>query len=56
MSCYDQLAACYDELTGDVAYEQRADYLERLFRRAAMHNLTYLTALNYQCSLDTFLD
>ena len=28
MSCYDQLAACYDALTGDVAYEQRADYLE----------------------------
>ncbi len=34
MSCYDQLAACYDALTGDVAYEKRADYLEKLFRRA----------------------
>ena len=33
MSCYDQLAACYDELTGDVAYEKRADYLEKLCRQ-----------------------
>lgn len=36
MSCYDQLAACYDALTGDVAYERRADFLEKLFARAAV--------------------
>ncbi len=36
MNSYRQLAFSYDELTGDVAYERRADYLEKLFRRAAM--------------------
>ena len=50
MSCYDQLAACYDELTGDVAYEQRADYLERLFRRAAM---PVHTVLDLACGTGT---
>ena len=50
MSCYDQLAACYDELTGDVAYEQRADYLEKLFRRAAM---PVHTVLDLACGTGT---
>ena len=34
MNSYRQLAACYDALTGDVAYERRADFLEKLLRRA----------------------
>lgn len=50
MSCYDQLAACYDELTGDVGYEQRADYLEKLFRRAAM---PVHTVLDLACGTGT---
>ncbi len=50
MSCYDQLAACYDELTGDVAYEQRADYLEKLFRRASM---PVHTVLDLACGTGT---
>ncbi len=50
MSCYDQLAACYDELTGDVAYERRADYLEKLFRRAAM---PVHTVLDLACGTGT---
>ena len=31
MNCYDALAGTYDALTGDVEYEKRADYLEKLF-------------------------
>ena len=50
MSCYDHLAICYDELTGDVAYEQRADYLEKLFRRAAM---PVRTVLDLACGTGT---
>ena len=50
MSCYDQLAACYDELTGDVAYEQRADYLEKLFRRASV---PVHTVLDLACGTGT---
>ena len=34
MSSYQQLAGAYDELTWDVGYEKRADFLERLFRRS----------------------
>ena len=33
MSSYQQLAGAYDELTWDVGYEKRADFLEKLFRR-----------------------
>lgn len=31
MSSYERLAASYDELTEDVDYQRRADFLERLF-------------------------
>ena len=34
MESYEALAAAYDELTGDVGYEKRADFAERLFLRA----------------------
>ena len=34
MSSYQQLAGAYDELTWDVGYEKRADFLEKLFRRS----------------------
>ena len=34
MSAYDALAASYDDLTVDVQYEKRADYIEKLFRRS----------------------
>ena len=34
MSAYDALAASYDALTGDVLYEKRADFIEKLFRRS----------------------
>ena len=34
MSAYDALAASYDDLTVDVQYERRADFIEKLFRRS----------------------
>ena len=34
MSAYDALAASYDDLTVDVQYEKRADFIEKLFRRS----------------------
>ena len=34
MSAYEALAAVYDALTGDVGYERRADYLERLSQKS----------------------
>ena len=30
MSSYETLAGCYDELTEDVAYTKRADFIEKL--------------------------
>ena len=36
MSSYERLAASYDELTEDVDYQRRADFLERLFQRARL--------------------
>lgn len=34
MSCYEALAGTYDELTGDVNYFRRANFLEKLLRRS----------------------
>ena len=34
MDSYEALAASYDELTEDVEYEKRADFVEKLFLRA----------------------
>ena len=39
MSSYQQLAGAYDELTWDVGYEKRADFLEKLFRRSRISRL-----------------
>ena len=50
MSCYDQLAGCYDALTGDVAYARRADFLEKLFVRASM---PVHTVLDLACGTGT---
>lgn len=34
MSSYEALASSYDALTEDVGYRRRADFLERLFKKA----------------------
>ena len=34
MSAYEALAGVYDRLTGDVNYERRADYIEKLFKKS----------------------
>lgn len=34
MTAYGALAGAYDALTGDVGYEKRADYLEKLFQKS----------------------
>lgn len=34
MSAYQALAGVYDALTGDVGYQRRADYLEKLFQKS----------------------
>lgn len=34
MSCYEALAGSYDALTGDVGYEKRLDFIEKLLRRS----------------------
>lgn len=50
MSCYSSLARAYDDLTGDVAYEKRADYLEKLFGRS---HITVHTVLDLACGTGT---
>lgn len=42
MSAYEGLAAAYDAFTGDVEYEKRADYLEKLFARSQIPVKTVL--------------
>lgn len=46
MNCYNSLASAYDDLTGDVGYEKRADYLEKLFRRS---HIPVHTVLDLAC-------
>ena len=50
MSAYGQLAGAYDSLTEDVAYEKRADFLEKLFarRKRPVH-----TVLDLACGTGT---
>ena len=50
MSAYGALASVYDRLTGDVNYERRADYIEKLFRgsRIPVH-----TVLDLACGTGT---
>ena len=50
MSRYQALAASYDALTVDVGYQKRADYLERLFRKAA---IPVHTVLDLACGTGT---
>ena len=46
MSIYEALAGVYDDLTSDVAYGRRADYLERLFQKS---QLPVRTVLDLAC-------
>lgn len=48
--CYEELAHCYDALTGDVQYERRAAYLVRLLRRAKR---SVNTVLDLACGTGT---
>ena len=36
MDSYEALAAAYDELTEDVEYEKRADFVEKLCAQSAL--------------------
>ena len=46
MSAYGALAKVYDQLTEDVGYERRADYIEKLFKRS---RLPVHTVLDLAC-------
>lgn len=50
MSCYNALAGTYDALTGDVEYEKRADWLEKLLRRS---EIPVHTVLDLACGTGT---
>ncbi len=50
MSCYDALAGTYDALTGDVEYEKRADWLEKLLGRS---EIPVHTVLDLACGTGT---
>ncbi|NLU23185.1 MAG: class I SAM-dependent methyltransferase [Clostridiales bacterium] len=50
MSCYATLASSYDQLTEDVQYEKRADFLEKLFRRS---RIGVKTVLDLACGTGT---
>ena len=50
MNAYQGLAGAYDSLTGDVEYEKRADYLEKLFTRS---RIPVHTVLDLACGTGT---
>lgn len=50
MSSYGALAAVYDRLTKDVCYEQRADYIEKLFQES---RIPVHTVLDLACGTGT---
>ena len=50
MSSYEALAGCYDALTEDVAYEKRADFIEKLLRRS---RVPVKTVLDLACGTGT---
>ena len=50
MSSYQALAGCYDALTEDVAYEKRADFIEKLLRRS---RVPVKTVLDLACGTGT---
>ena len=50
MTAYDALASRYDALTGDVQYEKRADFIEKLFHRS---RIPVHTVLDLACGTGT---
>ncbi len=50
MSSYETLAGCYDELTEDVAYTKRADFIEKLMGRS---KVPVRTVLDLACGTGT---
>ena len=50
MSSYESLAGCYDALTEDVAYERRADFIEKLLHRS---RVSVHTMLDLACGTGT---
>ena len=50
MSSYQALAGCYDELTEDVAYRKRADFVEKLMGRS---RIPVKTVLDLACGTGT---
>jgi len=50
MSAYEALAGVYDQLTGDVGYERRADYIEKLFLKS---RIPVHTVLDLACGTGT---
>lgn len=50
MSAYGALAGVYDRLTGDVCYERRADYIEKLFQKS---RIPVRTVLDLACGTGT---
>ena len=50
MTAYGPLAAVYDRLTGDVGYERRADYIQRLFGKS---RIPVHTVLDLACGTGT---
>jgi SAM-dependent methyltransferase len=50
VSSYEALSGVYDELTEDVGYEARADFLEKLFRRS---HIGVKTVLDLACGTGT---
>lgn len=50
MSAYGALAGVYDRLTGDVCYERRADYIEKLFQKS---RIPVHTVLDLACGTGT---
>ena len=50
MSSYHALAGTYDALTGDVGYEKRADFLEKLFQKS---HIPVKTVLDLACGTGT---
>lgn len=50
MSCYESLAVSYDSLTGDVEYEKRAAFLQKLMRKS---KIPVRTVLDLACGTGT---
>ena len=53
MSAYEALAGVYDQRTEDVAYQRRADYIEKLFARS---RIPVHTVLDLACGTGTMTE